>query len=131
MLFRIDPANGLAIFDQIARQITFAVARGALVAGDMVPSVRELAQTLAVNPNTVARAYRDLQATGVLEPLRGEGLRVARNAPGSCRRERQKLLKERLKSVVLECRQSGLPTAEIHELIDVVLDETVSTGAAT
>jgi GntR family transcriptional regulator len=130
MLYRIDPANGLAIFDQIARQVTFAVAKGALVAGDLVPSVRELAQTLAVNPNTVARAYRDLQSNGVLEPLRGEGLRVSRSAPDRCRKERQRLLKDRLKSVVLECRQSGLSTPQLHDLVDLVLNETATAGAA-
>ena len=68
MLYHIDPSNGLAIYEQIARQVKFAVAQGALRTGDLVPSVRELAQTLAVNPNTVARAYRDLQSDGVAPP---------------------------------------------------------------
>lgn len=129
MLIRIETSNGLAIFDQIARQVKFSVARGALRAGDMIPSVRELAQTLAVNPNTVARAYRDLQADGVLEPLRGEGLRIARGAPERCRKERQKLLKDRLTNVILECRHSGLDQGEIRSLIQEVLNETSSAGA--
>lgn len=129
MLYRIDPSNGLAIYDQIARQVKFSVAHGALRPGDLIPSVRELAQTLAVNPNTVARAYRDLQIDGVVEPLRGEGLRIARHAPERCRKERQKLLKERLKSVILECRHSGLESGEIRGLISEVLQETSSAGA--
>ena len=128
MIIRIEASNGLAIFDQIARQIKFSVAHGALRAGDMIPSVRELAQRLAVNPNTVARAYRDLQVDGVVEPLRGEGLRIARAAPERCRKERQKLLKERLKSAILECRHGGLEPPEIRELIREVLDETSSAG---
>ena len=59
MFFHIDPSNGLAIYSQIVRQIKFAVAGEALRPGEMVPSVRELARELAVNPNTVSRAYRD------------------------------------------------------------------------
>ena len=62
MFFTIDPSNGLAIYEQIVRQVTFAVANETLKPGDLVPSVRELARELAINPNTVARAYRDLQA---------------------------------------------------------------------
>ena len=60
MFLHIEPTNGLAIYDQIVRQIKFAVAGGGLPPGEMAPSVRELARELAVNPNTVARAYNQL-----------------------------------------------------------------------
>ena len=77
MFFTIDPSNGLAIYDQVVRQVVFAVAAGALQTGDAVPSVRELARELAINPNTVARAYRQLQDDRVLKSVRGTGLVVA------------------------------------------------------
>ena len=118
MLIRVSTANGLAIYEQIARQVKFAVACEALRAGEMVPSVRELARQLAVNPNTVARAYRDLQADEVLEPLRGEGLRVTERAPARCRQEGLKLLRERLRAVLIEARQSHLSDEELRALID-------------
>lgn len=130
MLYHIDPSNGLAIYEQIARQVKFAVAQGALRTGDLVPSVRELAQKLAVNPNTVARAYRDLQVDGVVEPLRGEGLRIARQAAERCRKDRAKLLKDRLTTAILECRRGGLSPSEIRALFQDVLQETASTGAS-
>lgn len=117
MFFRIDPDNGVAIYDQIERQVVYAVAKEALRPGELVPSVRELAVTLAVNPNTVAKAYRDLQNDGVLESLRGEGLRVTRQARERCRKERQRLLKERLASVVREVRESGLAEDEFSGLV--------------
>jgi len=117
MFFRIDPGNGVAIYDQIGRQVVYAVAKDALRPGDLVPSVRELAVTLAVNPNTVAKAYRDLQNEGVLESLRGEGLRVTRLAGDRCRKERQRLLKERLAFVVREARESGMVEGEFSGLI--------------
>ncbi|HET6426198.1 MAG TPA: GntR family transcriptional regulator [Planctomycetaceae bacterium] len=124
MLLHIDPSNGLPIYDQINRQIKFAVANGALRSGELVPSVRELAQRIAVNPNTVARAYRDLQTDGVLETLRGEGLRVTKTAPEACRTDRQSLLKARLRGAITECRSGGLSTGEIRSLIEEVLHDT-------
>lgn len=124
MLFRIDASNGLAIYDQISRQIKFSIAHGAVRAGELIPSVRELASQLAVNPNTVARAYRDLQVDGVLEPLRGEGLRVTKGALETCRRDRQSLLKARLRGAIMECRTGGLTTDEIRVLIDEVVQDT-------
>lgn len=126
MLLKIDPSNGLPIYDQISRQLKFAVAHGVLRSGELVPSVRELAQQVAVNPNTVARAYRDLQSDGVLETLRGEGLRVTRDAFETCVRDRQTLLKTRLRSAIAECRQSGLQIGEIRTLLDEVLNDTAS-----
>jgi len=84
MFFQIDPSNGLAIYDQVVRQIKFAIAGGALKAGELIPSVRELARELAINPNTVARAYRCLQDEGVLEPVRGQGLAVTAGACERC-----------------------------------------------
>ena len=120
MFFRIDASNGVAIYDQIARQVKYAVAKGALRPGELVPSVRELAVTLAVNPNTVAKAYRDLQNDSVLESLRGEGLRVTRQALERCRKARQKLLEERMTAVVMEAQQSGLTEPEFFALVDAV-----------
>ncbi len=126
MLFRIDASNGLAIYDQISRQIKFAIAHGAIRPGELIPSVRELANQVAVNPNTVARAYRDLQVEGVLEPLRGEGLRVTKGALATCRQDRRSLLKSRLRGAIAECRTGGLETSEIRTLVDEVLQDTAS-----
>src|SRR3990172_5133872 len=100
MLFQVDAQNGLAVYDQIVRQVIFAVADGALRAGELVPSVRELARELAINPNTVARAYRQLQDDGVREPVRGTGLAVSSAAKRRCQSERTKLLSSRLQQVL-------------------------------
>jgi GntR family transcriptional regulator len=118
MFFEINPTNGVAIFEQIARQVKYAVASGALRAGELVPSVRELATKLAVNPNTVARAYRDLQADGFLEPLRGEGLRVTKQATDRSRKHRTKLLQDRIRLVVVEAKQSGITEEEFYSLVN-------------
>jgi GntR family transcriptional regulator len=118
MFVHVDPSNGIAIYDQIVRQVKFAVASEALKPGNLVPSVRELARDLAVNPNTVARAYRELQSDNVVQPLRGTGLEVTQSAPKQCRADRIALIRSRLRSVLLEARQSGLDDAEIKSLTD-------------
>ena len=100
MFLHVDPDNGLAIYDQIVRQIKFAVATRALPPGEMAPSVRELARELAVNLNTVSKAYRQLQVEGVLESVRGMGLAVSSGAVKQCRAERIKLVQERLREVL-------------------------------
>jgi GntR family transcriptional regulator len=116
VLLQVDAHNGLAVYDQIVRQIKFAVADGALTAGEMVPSVRELARELAINPNTVARAYRQLQDDGVLEAVRGTGLAVADAARRHCQSERTKLIRARLRAVLEEAANSGLDQQEVEQL---------------
>ena len=77
ILLDLNTADDRPIYGQIAERVKFAVAGGVLRPGDLVPSVRELSKQLVVNPNTVARAYRDLQTEGLLESVRGMGLQVA------------------------------------------------------
>jgi GntR family transcriptional regulator len=121
MFVHVDPTHDLAIYDQIVRQIKFAVANGAVGVGDLVPSVRELARELAINPNTVARTYLQLQTENVLETVRGLGLAVAAGADKRCRQERGKLIQARLQQVLGEARQSGLEPDEIRKLVEAEL----------
>src|SRR5688572_1022302 len=116
MLLHVDAGNGLAVYDQIVRQVKFAVADGALRSGELVPSVRELARELAINPNTVARAYRQLQDDGVLESVRGLGLSVAAIAGRQCQAERTRLIRARLRLVLEEALHSGLDSKEIENI---------------
>src|SRR5689334_13252175 len=118
MFVHVDVRNGLAVYDQIVRQVKFAVADGALRTGELVPSVRELARELAINPNTIARAYRQLQDDRVLSPIRGEGLEVMVGAAERCRSERLKLIRARLKQVFTEARQSRLDIDELRSLVE-------------
>ena len=118
MFFTIDFTDALAIYEQVVRQVKFAVAGGVIKAGELVPSVRELARELTINPNTVARAYRQLQAEGVLEPVRGTGLAVAEAAVEPCRVERVDLIRTRLRQVLAEAKRSRLDAAELRALVE-------------
>ena len=121
MFLHIDAHNGLAVYEQIVRQVKFAVADGALSPGDLAPSVRELAKDLAINPNTVARAYRQLQDDNVLIPIRGTGLAVASGARRDCQSQRRRLIRARLHDVLVEAHLSGLDEAQIHNIFKTEL----------
>ncbi len=121
MFFHIDTPNGLAVYDQIVRQVKFAVADGAVVQGELIPSVRELARELAINPNTVARAYRQLQDDGVLEPVRGRGVAVAQGARKVCQTVRRQLIRARFHEVLVEAHHSGLERGQIEALLKTEL----------
>ncbi|HEV2971193.1 MAG TPA: GntR family transcriptional regulator [Pirellulales bacterium] len=118
MFVDIEFSDGLAIYEQIVRQVKFAIAGGALKPGELVPSVRELARELTVNPNTVARAYRDLQSDRVLDPVRGTGLEVAAGATERCRSERLKLIRGRLRQVLAEAKRSRIDADELRALVE-------------
>lgn len=118
MNFPINASNGVPIFDQIARHITFSVADGRLKPGQTVPSIRTAAESLAVNANTVARAYRQLQSDGVLSPVRGTGLEVSEGAVKACRAVRKTLVRERLAGVLDELRQLGVEPDEIRSIVE-------------
>ena len=117
MFLHIDPAGDLPLYEQIVRQVKFAIAAGALTPGDMVSSVRELAKELAINPNTVIRAYRQLQDEAILQSRRGTGLIVGPEAPDLCRAQRLDMIRARLGQVLVEARQSGLHDGQITRLI--------------
>jgi GntR family transcriptional regulator len=128
MHFHVNSANGIPIYEQIARHIKFAVANQSLQVGEHVLSVREMATRLAVNANTVARAYRNLQSDGVLVSIRGTGLAVTPEAPAICRDERLNMIRERLRSVLAEAYHNQITPDEVRGLVDAEL-AALTTGA--
>lgn len=86
MLFEVRDGTKVPIFEQIVNQVVFAVASGALEVGELIPSVRDLAVRLRINPNTVARAYQELEKDEVLAARRGLGMEVTADAPGCASR---------------------------------------------
>src|SRR4051794_41982580 len=95
MVLSVRPDSPVPIYEQIAAQVVFGVAAGDPPPGDLVPSVRDLAQRLLVNPNTVARAYQDLERIGVLESKRGRGMEVTAKAPALCAARRRGVGRDR------------------------------------
>ncbi|MEM1227948.1 MAG: GntR family transcriptional regulator [Planctomycetota bacterium] len=122
MFFSVDPSNGVAIYAQIVRQVKFAVAEKTLRPGQLLPSVRQLSQQLAVNPNTVTRALQELQSEGITETLRGRGVIVCQDAVDRCRRQRHSILADRLAAALTEALQAGLSADEVRTLVDQQLN---------
>ena len=123
MFFTIDASNGVAIYEQIVRQVQFAIAEEALRPGQLLPSARTLSVELAINPNTVVRAFQQLQNEGVLETVRGRGLAVCAGPTERCKTSRQALIAERIRSALSEALHGGLSPAEINAVVAEQLSE--------
>ena len=117
--FTIDRTSPLPVYVQLAEQIRLLVRRGALNAGDPLPTVRELAVSLGINANTVTRVYRDLQQEGVLRLERGLGtfVQLQQREPTLVDRDYQRIVK-RTRELVELCREAGLTARELAQLVD-------------
>ena len=118
MLIRIDFESKIPIFEQIEAQVIFSIASGSRVPGELIPSVRDLGERLGVHPNTVAKAYQELERKGVVAARRGRGMEVTPEAPSLARGERKRILCERLRNALREAVSSHLPLDDIRRLVE-------------
>jgi len=129
LFINIDPSSGLPIYIQIAQQIKTAVAMGRLQPEDPLPSVRQLAVELAVNPNTVARAYLDLEIEGVIYKRQGAGTFVSSQGVEMSKGERRRVLNELLEKALVEGVNLGLSERELREAFERTLEKILHAGA--
>ena len=122
-MFHIRPQSGEPIYEQLVRQIKHAVTTGALKAGDQLPTVRELAARLIINPNTVARAYRELEHAGLLESTVGRGTFVRISPPQIFREERRKRLQPYIDQLIAEARALNFSMKELLEQLEATLQK--------
>ena len=116
-IFTVDPRSGIPLYLQLIEQVKRAVALGTLDSGEQLPTVKALALDLTINPNTVARAYRDLEREGVIETSPGRGSFIRANgATGESRRAVTDVAAAALDDAVREARNLGLPSAEVETL---------------
>jgi GntR family transcriptional regulator len=113
----ISPNDGVPIYLQIVNQVKYQVASGRLAPGVEMPPIRVLAEQLLVNPNTVARAYRELELAGVVTKRRTAGTYVSDAGSPLARRERLRILTGRVDALLAEARQMNITTEEIMELL--------------
>lgn len=118
MLENIDIHSSVAVYVQIENHIQFAISSGQLKATDQLPSVRELSERLGVNPNTVAKAYRDLEVMGLLYTRRGMGVFINKGIEAKCREECRRRIIRRFHEVVSESKAAGMSKKDIVEVID-------------
>jgi GntR family transcriptional regulator len=119
----LDPSLVTPIYLQIVEQIRYQVARGALRPDDELPSVRALSSEHLINPNTVVRAYLELEREGLLYKSRGRGTYVSPDAAAMVAAERRRIVSERLAEAVREARELGLSDGEIRRQLERLMGE--------
>lgn len=117
MHIQISLTDGVPIYRQIVNQIKYLVASGQLLEGEEIPSVRALAQQLLVTPNTVVKAYRELEVDGVVRKRRGAGTYVSETDSPLTRKEQRKILAQRADILLSEARQMNFSFDEVTELL--------------
>jgi GntR family transcriptional regulator len=117
MRIHISSSDGVPIYLQIVNQVKYLVASGRLVPGEELPPIRVLAEQLLVNPNTVARAYRELETAGVVLKRRTAGTYVSDAGSPLDRREKRKILAGRVDVLLAEARQMDVSLDEVLDLV--------------
>ncbi|GDY07888.1 GntR family transcriptional regulator [Planctomycetia bacterium] len=113
----ISPNDGVAIYQQIVNQIKYLVASGRLSAGEELSPIRGLAEQLLINPNTVARAYRELEMAGIVEKRSTAGTYVSDQGSPLARRERLKILTDRIDQLLAEAQHLAIPQQDVVKLV--------------
>jgi len=118
MLIQIDTTSSVPVYAQIVEQVRRAVATGAMRPGDPLPSLRETALRLRVNPLTVTKAYKLLEQDGLIETRQGLGSFVSSNVEVPSRDFGKSAVSRSLDAVILEARQLGISEGEFRQLVD-------------
>ena len=117
MQLHLSPRDGLPIYRQIVNQVKYLVVAGRLAPGEELPPIRSLAEQLVINPNTVARAYLELERAGLVTKRHGSGTYVSDGGSPLKRAERLKLLTHRTDALLAEARHLEV---ELDELVDLI-----------
>lgn len=117
MQIHLSNSDGVPIYRQITNQVKYLVAVGRLSVGQQLPTVRALAEQLVVNPNTVARAYRELESAGVISSRQGSGAFVAGNGSPLASRDKQKLLHERIDVLLAEASHLNIDVSTVLKMV--------------
>ncbi|HXS80851.1 MAG TPA: GntR family transcriptional regulator [Gammaproteobacteria bacterium] len=118
MDIKINLADGVPLYRQIVNQIRYMVATGVLVVGDELPPIRTLALELKVTPNTIVKAYGDLEAAGVVRKRHGSGTFVSDGGPSRlATKERRRIIDERIDALLAEARQLDFSLDDLFKAI--------------
>ena len=118
MQIHVSPADGLPVYKQIFNQVKYLVASGVLAPGEELPPIRALAEQLVINPNTVARAYRELKHAGLVFKRGTAGTYVSDAPSPFARRERLRVLRQRIDALLADASHMGVDVAQLKKLID-------------
>ena len=117
MQIHISTKDGIPIYKQIINQIKYMIASSRLLPGEKLPPVRKLAEILLINPNTVARAYRDLETLGLVQTRQGSGVCISEGTSPLAQEQKMKILTERADVLLTEAQQMDIDLDEIIALL--------------
>lgn len=115
--FRLDPRSGVPVYRQLIDQVQAAIATGAVSVGDQLPTVRRVAVDLAINPNTVVRAYREMEVRGILDTQQGSGTFISANQIEQSHDERERQLSQLVTEFVSRAGSAGFKLNELLEAL--------------
>lgn len=116
-MINIDPRSSTPIYEQVKLGLKELILKGAIKPGEKIPSVRELAGILTINPNTISKAYGELEREEIIETLRGKGTFVRDNFKGEADLKKMDYIKGELKKIILEGSLSGINEKEFIEIV--------------
>lgn len=122
-MLKIDPRSSTPIYEQIELGIKELILKGGLKANDKLPSVREMSTILTINPNTISKAYGELEREGIIETLRGKGTFVTDNFKGKVDEKKMDYIQGELKKIILEANYGGVSKDEFMNLVLDIFSE--------
>jgi GntR family transcriptional regulator len=122
-LFNIDARSSTPIYEQIINAVKESIIKGILQPGDKLPSVRELASMLTTNPNTVSKAYTELERIKIIETLRGKGTFVSADYKPKLEEDNMVKLKNDLKKLLMDAHYMGIKKGDIKKIMDELYTE--------
>ena len=116
MIFKLNPSAGQALYSQVVQQVRHAIETGILRDGDALPGIRTLAEELVVSPNTIAKAYSELEHAGLLDLRHGSGAYVIAKRRAKSRAERTRAAQGRVQELVESLHAEGFSDEEVHRM---------------
>ncbi len=123
MHIRLDYQSGEAIYRQIVEQVKYMIASGELSASEQLPSIRELANQLKINPRTVVKAYDELKSAGLVVMRHGQGVFIVDSQEALPDKLRQKQIEDMSKRLLAEAARIGSPPAEVIKILKLTADK--------
>jgi GntR family transcriptional regulator len=127
-LFKIDMRSRTPIYEQIIDSIKELVVKGVLIPGERLPSVRDMAKEMTLNPNTVQKAYQELERQGIISTLRGKGTFISEDIQANNKILKRSQLMEELKKLVVEAIYLDLSKDELIDYIKDIYDDIIIKG---
>ena len=122
-MLEIDPRSSQPIYEQIINQIKENIMKGIMLPGDQLPSIRQLSSIVIANPNTVSKAYQELERTGVIETIRGRGTFIKKDYKPKRDDEKMNEIKLALKKLIIEMHYMGLTKEDLSQEVEEIYKE--------